>query len=37
MSKFVEGSYLSIEEAQKAIDVRVSQGYSENDITVETN
>ncbi|MER2109358.1 MAG: YsnF/AvaK domain-containing protein [Desemzia incerta] len=37
MSKFVEGSYLSIEEAQKAIDVLVSQGYSENDITLVTN
>ena len=37
MSKFVEGSYLSIEEAQKAIDVLVSQGYSESDITLVTN
>lgn len=37
MSKFVEGSYLSIEEAQKAIDVLVSQGYSEKDITLVTN
>lgn len=37
MSKFVEGSYLSIEEAQKAIDVLVSRGYAENDITLVTN
>lgn len=37
MSKFVEGSYLSIEEAQKAIDVLVSQGYAEKDITLVTN
>ena len=37
MSKFVEGSYLSIEEAQKAIDVLVSQGYAERDITLVTN
>lgn len=37
MSTFVEGSYLSIEEAQKAIDVLVSQGYSEKDITLVTN
>lgn len=37
MSKFVEGSYVTIEEAQRAIHNLISQGYSEHDITLVAN
>lgn len=37
MSKFVKGSYVTIEEAQSAIDNLISQGYSERDISLVAN
>lgn len=37
MSKFVEGSYVSIEDAQRAINNLISQGYSKKDITLVAN
>lgn len=37
MSKFVEGSYATSEEAQNAINQLISQGYSKGDITLVAN
>lgn len=37
MSKFVKGSYLTIEEAKIAVDEVVSEGYDRNLITLVTN
>lgn len=37
MSKFVEGSYLTVEEANRAVEKLISQGYDRSDITMVTN
>lgn len=37
MSKFVEGSYSTVEEANNAVEKLISQGYDRSDITMVTN
>lgn len=37
MSKYVEGSYLTVEDANLAVETLLSQGYNKNDITMVSN